>query len=270
MKARNREINIFNMSLLDILCGALGVFCFMTLVLFPYWRPTGANAEDLEKNKLAIEQEMKELKKKLSESVDGKRVLQQVEQLEQRLQQQQGDLNKAQQELKAADKVIEKLEMRNPVAVSMKWNGPQDIDLFLEPANYGGANGQRSPRMDVNKKQGTSFQGECLSDYSGGPATEIWLQRDTVVNGEVKVYYKYFSSNGNAGPVNVGGYFLSDDKLTLLPNATIEKEHSAAWVGTLITDKNHKMTFEAAPEYKASYAKQLEAFGRRDEKGAGQ
>ena len=53
MKARNREINIFNMSLLDILCGALGVFCFMTLVLFPYWRPTGANAEDLEKNKLA-------------------------------------------------------------------------------------------------------------------------------------------------------------------------------------------------------------------------
>lgn len=37
MKARNREINIFNMSLLDILCGALGAFCFMMLTLFPYY-----------------------------------------------------------------------------------------------------------------------------------------------------------------------------------------------------------------------------------------
>jgi hypothetical protein len=35
MKARNREINIFNMSLLDILCGALGTVCFLMLVLFP-------------------------------------------------------------------------------------------------------------------------------------------------------------------------------------------------------------------------------------------
>lgn len=37
MKPRNREINIFNMSLLDIMCGALGTFCFMMLVLFPYY-----------------------------------------------------------------------------------------------------------------------------------------------------------------------------------------------------------------------------------------
>src|ERR1700704_3507811 len=39
MKPRNREINIFNMSLLDVLCGALGAFCFMMLVLFPYYKP---------------------------------------------------------------------------------------------------------------------------------------------------------------------------------------------------------------------------------------
>jgi len=34
-RRRNREVNIFNMSLLDILCGALGAFCFMMLSLFP-------------------------------------------------------------------------------------------------------------------------------------------------------------------------------------------------------------------------------------------
>jgi hypothetical protein len=41
MRARRREINIFNMSLLDILCGALGAFCFMMLVALPYYKPPG-------------------------------------------------------------------------------------------------------------------------------------------------------------------------------------------------------------------------------------
>ena len=43
MRARNREINIFNMSLLDILCGALGAFCFMMIVLLPYYKPGAAD-----------------------------------------------------------------------------------------------------------------------------------------------------------------------------------------------------------------------------------
>ena len=41
MRARPREINIFNMSLLDILCGALGAFCFMMLVALPYYSSGG-------------------------------------------------------------------------------------------------------------------------------------------------------------------------------------------------------------------------------------
>lgn len=37
MKSKNREINIFNMSLLDILTGALGAFMFMMLSFVPYY-----------------------------------------------------------------------------------------------------------------------------------------------------------------------------------------------------------------------------------------
>src|ERR1700676_4098801 len=52
MKPRNREVNIFNMSVLDLLTGALGAFCFLTLALFPSYyksgsapQPTDANAK---------------------------------------------------------------------------------------------------------------------------------------------------------------------------------------------------------------------------------
>lgn len=45
MKPRHREVNIFNMSVLDLLTGALGAFCFLTLALFPsYFKVTGASA----------------------------------------------------------------------------------------------------------------------------------------------------------------------------------------------------------------------------------
>lgn len=46
MKPRNREVNIFNMSVLDLLTGALGAFCFLTLALFPsYYQAQHASAD---------------------------------------------------------------------------------------------------------------------------------------------------------------------------------------------------------------------------------
>jgi hypothetical protein len=45
VKPRNREVNIFNMSVLDLLTGALGAFCFLTLALFPsYFKVKSASA----------------------------------------------------------------------------------------------------------------------------------------------------------------------------------------------------------------------------------
>ena len=47
MKPRNREVNIFNMSVLDLLTGALGAFCFLTLALFPsYFKTQKSSAPD--------------------------------------------------------------------------------------------------------------------------------------------------------------------------------------------------------------------------------
>ncbi|HUA34228.1 MAG TPA: hypothetical protein VMA09_11525 [Candidatus Binataceae bacterium] len=69
MKPRNREVSIFNMSVLDLLTGALGAFCFLTLALFPYYfKATGASAgissTDANQAKKAAEQ-LKEINLKL-------------------------------------------------------------------------------------------------------------------------------------------------------------------------------------------------------------
>jgi hypothetical protein len=269
MKARNREINIFNMSLLDILCGALGVFCFMTLVLFPYWRPTGATAETLEKNKQAIEEELKQLKQKLGESVDGKQALQQLEQLEQRMKQQQGDLNQARRELAEKDKKMERLEMRNPLVVAVEWDTAHDADVFLEPVNFG-SNGKLTERIDPKKKQGTNFTGEAMADHNKGPATDVWLQRDLVSGGEEKVYYKLIKMNGETKPANLSGYFIANDVLNLLPSVVVAQEQTAVWVGTFKMSADYQVRFEAAPELKEAYRQKVEAWKPSAKKGAGQ
>lgn len=45
MKARNREINIFNLSMLDVICGALGAFLILFLIAAPHYGNTSSQPE---------------------------------------------------------------------------------------------------------------------------------------------------------------------------------------------------------------------------------
>ena len=38
MKSRNREINIFNLSMLDVISGAMGAFLIIMVILLPYYK----------------------------------------------------------------------------------------------------------------------------------------------------------------------------------------------------------------------------------------
>ena len=67
MKARNREIEIFNMSLLDILSGALGAFCFLMITLFPHYmasqtNPGSSQTQPLQQELDRARQELEQLK----------------------------------------------------------------------------------------------------------------------------------------------------------------------------------------------------------------
>lgn len=66
MRARNREINIFNMSLLDILTGMLGAFLFLMLGMLPYYAKV-SKMEGIDPAKVKqIQQENADLKDKVN------------------------------------------------------------------------------------------------------------------------------------------------------------------------------------------------------------
>jgi len=56
MHYRNREINIFSMSALDLFASALGAFVILTLILLPYYLKTGQSITDKQEQQRKIKQ----------------------------------------------------------------------------------------------------------------------------------------------------------------------------------------------------------------------
>lgn len=98
MKARNREINIFNMSLLDILCGALGAFCFMMLSLLPYYRVSNDNIEINKEQKKLLDsvQDIKDLAERLKSASTAEDLSELVKQLQEKILAMENDIKRLQ------------------------------------------------------------------------------------------------------------------------------------------------------------------------------
>ncbi|MGZ4985404.1 MAG: hypothetical protein ACXV8A_04885, partial [Chthoniobacterales bacterium] len=99
MRARPREINIFNMSLLDILCGALGAFCFMMLVALPYYVVGSIDRAEREKRTEELFKDLDKLRQSMSDPAQAEDLRKLVEELEAQIKQLQGELNQAEHEI---------------------------------------------------------------------------------------------------------------------------------------------------------------------------
>ena len=65
MRARNREFNILNMSFLDVICGAMGAFLIVMVILMPYYKK---EAQDFLQSIGNLKQELAETTQRLEET----------------------------------------------------------------------------------------------------------------------------------------------------------------------------------------------------------
>jgi hypothetical protein len=170
MKPRNREINIFNMSLLDILCGALGAFCFMMLTLFPFY--TRAK----------------------SSSGDGGS----VEQLQEQVDQLQQQLEQTDQQLEEAN------QHRNSVYIWARWYSEDDVDLWVRDQE-----GWSGPKPDQLRGRTDPKSVFKISDQTRGPGFErLWVY-NVGVGSQYSVFYSLGGrAGGSTSPVRVRGWML--------------------------------------------------------------
>jgi hypothetical protein len=263
MRARSREINIFNMSLLDILCGALGAFCFMMLVLLPYYKPPGKET-DLHKQEVKTQDLLDELEKLRANAQDAA-VAQQMAALTQKLQEQvkqmQGQLNQLSaenqqlenqnQSLAAKnDKQARQLDMRHPFLVTSLTYPSQELDIYLDADTIGENNRPNPPFDPTKQRQPIFFAGDVSTRWPDRGLT-AWLTRDTPVRTHYKLYVKVpppAAALNSPVTTTVKSLAFSDTWTLDLPDVTLNSARFWTLVGTLSFTSEGKPAFQEATQ----------------------
>ncbi|MEZ5351873.1 MAG: hypothetical protein R2762_04500 [Bryobacteraceae bacterium] len=262
MQRRRREVNIFNVSLLDILCGALGAFCFLMIVLLPYWRPPGANARDLERQYQEAMRELQDLRRKISQMPDGPSLSRQLEKMldDMRKRQRQlmdsvNKLEQAKRDLKKSEDRANQLEMRRPMVVNLLWSSRgHNVDLYLR-SRYKGPKGNMQDPVDPAKAQSRYWNGDLYTLCGSGPCMESWMVRDMPIGVETEIHYKFLAANGNSAPAQIGPVTLNHaGGFYRLPGASMPAEKTSLFVGVATLDANLKLQFAPQPQFAAQFA----------------
>lgn len=232
MKPRNREINIFNLSMLDVISGALGAFLIIMIVLFPYYNKEVIDyqreneelrgriqtlTEQLETAREAV-QAARERAETAEEALEAAQ--QRAEAAEEALQTAQASteqlrrqMEAAQQRAEAAEAEAQRNQQRAETAerqlaktflvVYIRWDASnQDIDLHVvDPSGAEFYYGQKT----VGGRPG-----ELSEDSQVGPGNELW-ELHSAPPGVYHVYAKLYNQRGNSeNPVVKGRVIYRD------------------------------------------------------------
>jgi hypothetical protein len=112
MRARNREFNILNMSFLDVICGAMGAFLIIMVILMPYYKQ---EAKDFVQSIGKLRQELAKSSQRLEETETklgrAEEKSRELEQEHQKAKSQNQELTeKAQSQNQELDKTSQRLE----------------------------------------------------------------------------------------------------------------------------------------------------------------
>lgn len=237
MRKRSREVNIFNMSLLDILCGALGAFCFLMIALLPYWRPAGQTVEDLRKQFDLAMDHISELQKAF-EKMPGndpnikdnlERLRSQLKNMESNRQRQEAERKQLEQKANAGDE----LNSRSVAIISMnQLTVDHDLDLYVRLMDTKG-DGKMMPPPNPKEKQALFVGKDTYTVCNGGPCNEIWATFNTAENQITEVYFKFLKANGNPAPAEAIGYLNLPGTFIRFPKVTIPTEQTVVKVGEI-------------------------------------
>jgi hypothetical protein len=263
MRARSREINIFNMSLLDILCGALGAFCFMMLVLLPYYKPPG-KATDLHKQEVKTQDlldELQKLRARAQDSALAQQMAQLTQQLQEQLKQMQGQLNqltaendrlKNENESLTAknEKQARQLEMRQPFLVMAASYPPQDLGIYLESDGVTEKK-ESNPPFDPTKPHQPSFFTGDASGWWTDHGVTVWLTRDTPHGLHYKLYARIAPPAdpwSSLTTTTVKSLAFNDSWKLDLPDVTLSSARFWTLVGTFSMTSEGKPAFQEATQ----------------------
>lgn len=278
MRARSREINIFNLSLMDVICGAMGAFLIIMIILARYYVFDPNVTQDVDELRLRLDAAVQGLNRirggtegiitELIDEADSTtrtlgagETIDEIEALTRGIRgdvdlvrgqlgavqaeanRLEVDLQEKTAQLKRATETIADLKKRNPFVVASKWACTVDVDIFIESDRVSATTNNTSAPFDPRIRGEIAFRGDIASDGHTGASHEMSMISETPVDTHYKVFVRAAPEPGmNCAVLThaMGANFFAN-----LPNATLTESDYFDYLGVVSVDGDYKITFDA-------------------------
>lgn len=199
MRRRNREISIFNLSMMDVITGAMGAFLIVMIVLARYYEADPVNRERV----LEIQAELERARGCLAEieaafrraGVESSEIAQMIQRTAGEMARAQSELDRLREEIDQLNAENERLNdevddliIRRPYAVSATWDCPgSDVDIYVWDSQNAEGGGGPDP-LDPARKQGYYWNDGAYFEWEAG--AEALLVTSAIEGSEHKIYLK--------------------------------------------------------------------------------
>ncbi len=247
MRRRNRDINVFNLSMLDVISGALGAFLLLVAVLIPWYKkPLAEENRQLRQRVAELEAALEQTRSERDQA-RARQAAAEAERDRARAERDQARadnasaaaaLEQVRRERDAARAEARRLEDRLSktfLVVLVKWStARQDVDLHVvDPTGA---------EFYYQAKRIAGRPGELTEDDTDGPGHEIWSIQQAPP-GEYKIYYNLFSRKGNPENPTVTGRVFYRDGTRELPAKRLTREKTKVLVTTMVIATDGGVTF---------------------------
>lgn len=269
MKKKNRDINIFSMSALDLFASAMGAFLLISVMALPYYLKVDPDlvkqAQEAEAKAKQAEQQRQECANKRAECEEAKS---QCETEKAKLKAQNQSLSEENAQLKSNQGSCEeekrKLEAENNAlkdkneeyqkrlrksfcVITIQWESSDltDIDLhIIDP---------KKREYYYKKREYDSKASLTVDSVDTTQGTEVWVNKE-LQPGKYKIGYVYFKAKNGVVPVTVKGSVLTNKLTGDLPTKKLNKvfhiekilDSTTGWteVATIVVDENGNTTLQ--------------------------
>lgn len=265
MRLPRRETQIFSLSMMDVISGAMGAFLIIMVILMRYYKEDDVVTAQRE----AVQKQLEDIQRKIDEAiermqattdVDVKDLLKRFQELQEQLTDARQQVNQLSDDLQAARNRADAALDRNdqlaqensrlesekslirPFMVIAQWNSAKvvNVNVSLEPS-VTTTKGERFYFNPASTSQ-KMFRGDLHWDGVGTNGTDVWMFRETRHETTFKVYIALYPESDGLVPASVRVYTYGDSMS--YSYETIELSAQKQWelVGILTTDNTGKTT----------------------------
>jgi uncharacterized protein YfaP (DUF2135 family) len=204
MKPRNREINIFNLSMLDVISGAMGAFLIIMVILLPYYKKETIDyARELTQSRASEEAARKAAQTAESAQRSAEAAARKAEESARAA---QADADQNRQRAAAAAQQLAKTFL----LVHIQWGTKyQDVDLHVVDPN--------AAEFSYEHKTYPGRPGALSVDSQFGPGNEVW-SNPSASPGDYRIYANLYNTHGVTDTPTVTGSVIHRDGSTALPS----------------------------------------------------